>query len=143
MSERVALEAPVCKHRRANTAARRLFSRLGLVVTDDLRLKEYVCRNGISGTRCDYRSVIGVEALVELVAHQNAFILDAVADQMSVVDDAALDETGQTYQLAQLALEVELVALAGDQIDVAFAGVDELKEIINVDIAQRPYCTHY
>ena len=114
------------------------FARWGdLVVTDDLF--------GLPNCGgCDYRSGFRclVDDLVQLVTNQNGFVLDAVADERSVVDDAALDETGQTDKLAELALEVELVALTGDQIDVSLAGIDQLKEIINVDVAQRPYCTH-
>ena len=113
-----------------------MYSLLGMVVADDLGL-------GLLCLMKNPESVFRIEALVKLIAHQNAFVLDAVADEVSVVDDAALDEAGQTNQLAELALEVELVALAGDQIDVSLAGIDKLKEIINVDVAQRPYCTHY
>jgi len=77
-----------------------------------------------------------VDSLVELVANQNAFVVDAVADQGSVADDAAIDELGKTDELAELALEVELVAFLGYKVNIAFAGVDKLEKIVDINVAE-------
>ena len=77
-----------------------------------------------------------LDNLVEFILDKNLLVLDIVANQSCVGDDAALDELLKTDQLAELALEVELVALVGDQINVALALVDDGKEIVYVDIAK-------
>ena len=74
--------------------------------------------------------------LVELILHKNLLVLDVVANQSCVGDDAAFDELLETDQLAKLALEVELVALVCYQINVALAFVNDCKKFINVYIAK-------
>jgi len=80
--------------------------------------------------------------LVELILDKDFLVLNIVADESSVRDNAALDELLQTNELTELALEIELVAIIGNQIDIALALVNDSEEFINVNIAKRPYCTH-
>lgn len=54
---------------------------------------------------------------------QTALVDRIVADHERLGDLAALDQSCQTDQLAELALKVELIALVGNQIDVALASV--------------------
>ena len=77
-----------------------------------------------------------LDDLVELILDQNLFVLDVVADERGVGDDAALDELLKTHELAELALEIELVAILRYQIDVALAFVNDGKEFIDVDVAK-------
>ena len=77
-----------------------------------------------------------LDNLVELILDKNLLVLDVIANQSCVGDDAAFDELLKTNQLAKLALEVELVALVGDQINVALAFLDNGKEFVYVDIAK-------
>ena len=74
--------------------------------------------------------------LVELILHKNLLVLDVVANQSCVGDDAALDELLKTDQLAELALEVKLVALIGYQVNVALAFVNDRKKFVDVYIAK-------
>jgi len=74
--------------------------------------------------------------LVEFVLDKNLLVLDVVASQSCVGDDAAFDELLETDQLTELALEVELVALVCYQINVALAFVNDCKKFINVYIAK-------
>ena len=80
------------------------------------------------------RSVL--DHLVEFVLDEDLLIFDVLANQRGIGDDAALDQLLKTDQLAELALEVELVALLGYQVDVALALVDYGKKIIDVYIAK-------
>lgn len=82
------------------------------------------------------RKELVLDDLVELILDQNLLVLDVVADQGGVGDDAALDELLKTDQLAELALEVELVALIGYKIDIALAFVNDRKEFVDVYIAK-------
>lgn len=77
-----------------------------------------------------------LDNLVELILDKNLLVLDVVANQSCVGDDAALDELLETDQLAELALEVELVALIGYQINVALTFVNDGKEFVDVYIAK-------
>jgi len=97
-----------------------------------------VCVLSIDGSLAGF-----VDGLVELIADQQAFVLDAVANQRSGADDAAVDELGEADQLAKLALEVESVTLIGYEIKAALAGIDKFEELVYVDIIQCPYSTHY
>ena len=80
--------------------------------------------------------LVGIDGPVELVAHQNAFILHVLADQRGVGDHAALYQLAEADQAAQLALEVESVAFIGDHVDVALAGFDDLEELVDLDIVK-------
>ena len=82
------------------------------------------------------RKELVLDDLVELILDQNLFVLDVVADERGVGDDAALDELLKTHELAELALEVELVALIGYKIDIALAFVNDRKEFVDVYIAK-------
>lgn len=77
-----------------------------------------------------------LDDLVELILYKNLLVLDVVTDQSRVGDDAAFDELLKTDQLAELALEIELVALIGYQINVALAFVNDRKEFVDVYIAK-------
>ena len=77
-----------------------------------------------------------LDNLVEFILDKNLLVLDIVANQSCVGDDAALDELLKTDQLAELALEVELVALIGYKIDIALAFVNDRKEFVDVYIAK-------
>ena len=77
-----------------------------------------------------------LDDLVELVLDKNLLILDVVADQSRVGDDAAFDELLKTDQLAELALQVELVALVCYQVNVALAFVNDRKKFVDVYIAK-------
>ena len=77
-----------------------------------------------------------LDDLVELVLDKNLLILDVVADQSRVGDDAAFDELLKTNQLAELALQVELVALVCYQVNVALAFVNDRKKFVDVYIAK-------
>ena len=54
---------------------------------------------------------------------QTALVDRIVAHDERLGDLAALDQSCQTDQLAELAFQVELVALVGNQINVALASV--------------------
>ena len=82
------------------------------------------------------KSQLVLDDLVELILDKNLLVLDVVANQSCVGDDAALDELLETDQLAELALEVELVALIGYKIDIALAFVNDRKEFVDVYIAK-------
>ena len=84
----------------------------------------------------DFPWKLVLDDLVELILDQDLFVLDVVADQRRVGDDAALDELLKTNELAKLALEVELVALVCYQINVALAFVNDRKEFVDVYIAK-------
>ena len=73
---------------------------------------------------------------VELILDKNLLILDIVADQSGVGNDAALDKLLKTDQLAKLALEVELVAFVRYQINVALAFLNNSKEFVDIYIAK-------
>ena len=73
---------------------------------------------------------------VELILDKNLLILDIVADQSGVGNDAALDKLLKTDQLAKLALEVELVAFVRYQINVALAFINNSKEFVDIYIAK-------
>lgn len=77
-----------------------------------------------------------LDDLVELILYENLLVLDVVANESRVGDNAALDELLQADELAELALEVELVALLGNQVDVALALVNDGKELIDVNVAK-------
>lgn len=83
-----------------------------------------------------------LDDLVELVLDENLFVLDVFAFQRGVGNDAAVDELLETHELAELALEIELVAFVGDQINIALTLVNDCQEFVDVDIAERPYCFH-
>ena len=80
------------------------------------------------------RSVL--DHLVEFVLDEDLLIFDVLANQRGIGDDAALDQLLKTDQLAELALEVELVALIGYKIDIALAFVNDRKEFVDVYIAK-------
>ena len=77
-----------------------------------------------------------LDTLVEFILDKNLLVLDIVANQRCVGDDAALDELLKTDQLAELALKVELVALFGYQVNVALAFVNDRKEFVDIYIAK-------
>ena len=83
-----------------------------------------------------------LDHLVKLILDQNFFVLDVVALECGIGNDTALDELLETHQLAELALEVELVAFLRYQIYIAFALIDNRKEFVDIYITERPYCTH-
>lgn len=83
-----------------------------------------------------------LDNLVKLILDKNLLVLDVFADQIGIGDDAAFDELLKTHELAELALEVELIALIGFQIDITLAFVNNGEEFIDIHIAKRPYCTH-
>ena len=90
-----------------------------------------------TGMRVDLlKRQLVLDDLVELILDKNLLVLDVVANQSGVGDDAAFDELLETDQLAKLALEVELVALVGYQINVALAFVDYRKKFVDVYIAK-------
>ena len=82
------------------------------------------------------KSQLVLDDLVELILDKNLLVLDVVANQSGVGDDAAFDELLETDQLAKLALEVELVALICYQVNVALAFVNDRKEFVDVYIAK-------
>ena len=69
-------------------------------------------------------------------SEKSALVSGVVTEHKSLVDLAALDELCQTYKLTELALKVELVALFGYEIDVALAGIYQIKEFVYVYIAE-------
>ena len=90
-----------------------------------------------TGMRADLlKRQLVLDNLVELILDKNLLVLDVVANQSGVGDDAAFDELLETDQLAKLALEVELVALVCYQINVALAFVNDRKEFVDVYIAK-------
>jgi len=90
-----------------------------------------------TGMRVDLlKRQLVLDDLVELILDKNLLVLDVVANQSGVGDDAAFDELLETDQLAKLALEVELVALVCYQINVALAFVNDRKEFVDVYIAK-------
>ena len=90
-----------------------------------------------TGMRVDLlKRQLVLDDLVELILDKNLLVLDVVANQSGVGDDAAFDELLETDQLAKLALEVELVALICYQINVALAFVNDRKEFVDVYIAK-------
>ena len=91
-------------------------------------------RTGMRGDLLKRQLVL--DDLVELVLDKNLLILDVVADQSRVGDDAAFDELLKTDQLAELALQVELVALVCYQVNVALAFVNDRKKFVDVYIAK-------
>ena len=78
----------------------------------------------------------------EIEAEQLAFILGIFADDVSLGDLSALDELGQTHQLSKLAFEIEVVAFAGDQVNIAFAAVEHSQKRRNIDIVQFNHGGH-
>ena len=90
-----------------------------------------------TGMRVDLlKRQLVLDDLVELILDKNLLVLDVVANQSGVGDDAAFDELLETDQLTELALEVELVALVCYQINVALAFVNDRKEFVDVYIAK-------
>ena len=72
-----------------------------------------------------------------------ALIDGVITDDVCLGDLAAADELCQTYKLAQLAPEIELVALVGDKKYVAFTVVEHVEELRNVDVVQtHDRCLH-
>jgi len=66
-------------------------------------------------------AMLGVSEHIQ--PEQTALIDRIVAHDERLGDLAALDQSCQTDQLAELAFQVELVALVGNQINVALASV--------------------
>jgi len=73
---------------------------------------------------------------VQLEADKHCLVFDILAYERSVDDHTALDKSLETDELAELALKVELVALFGYEIDVALAGIYQIKEFVYVYIAE-------
>ena len=67
-------------------------------------------------------------------SEKSALVLRIVAENVSLGDLTALDELRQTDQLAELTLQIQLVALVGNEIDAAFASVKHVQELRNVNV---------
>ena len=59
---------------------------------------------------------------------QLVFILGILANHIRFGDLAVLDQPGQAEKLAELAFEIELVALVGHEVHIAFTGVEHVEE---------------
>lgn len=70
----------------------------------------------------------------QVETEQPALVLRVGALELGRGDLAALDQAGEAQHLAQLALQVQAVALGGDHVDIALAGGQDLAESAHVKI---------
>ena len=85
---------------------------------------------------CLFGGILIVKFSVELEAEKQSFVFDIVADKGCICDHAALDKSAESDELRKLALEIELIAFGGDEINIAPAGIDKSDKLIYINIFQ-------
>ena len=71
---------------------------------------------------------------VQCETEQLTIILSIGAKQSSLGDGATLDQLGEADHLAQLALKIQSVAFLSQQIHIALAMIDHLKQLLNINV---------
>ena len=80
--------------------------------------------------------------VIEVVTEELGLVLDFLADNGSLRDAAAFNESCKTDELAELAAQVELVTFGSYKKNVARAGIKNLQKRGNINVVQCQYLTH-
>ena len=79
--------------------------------------------------------------LVKIEAEQLGFVLDVVAHNGSFGNRAAFNQLGQTNELAELALQIQTIALIRHKKNIAGALIQNLQKIGYINVVERN-CSH-
>jgi len=86
--------------------------------------------------------LLGAGIAVQVKAEQQRFVFRVFANHESFRNFAALNQAGQPDQLAQLAAQIEMIALPGDQKNITLALIQLGYKRLDIDVMQCERIVH-